>query len=496
MHHVTRLPLVLLALSILPVCGEPETQSEYRQADTNFYLRGDLYKADPGALILSNDAATNIGGSYLINTRPHPPQFLYLQQTQEWLEPITPPNMPASLNCPSDAMQVREPQGDVQVALPAAPASFHAVRSGMTIPDGAVVRTGDNSSVAVLFGGVDSVRLAPNTQAAVQMKVTAGVRDAEVDIRSGMVFSKVGQRVGEREAYAVHTPFGIASAHGTDYVTIILSRRVDVWVAQGTVELASPDGAKQTTVSTGNEPLQVMRYPLAPNDAAANMDSAESLTALLNFIPMANQKLKALAERTRGGDHLTDKEKEYIGRIRKVVSLIKLETINGAAPEIAAPTPAPIKPVVAVKPPKPVPIAAAAPKETVYLKAKPVAAAASPAADKAKKVADTAKPKKAKKMAQATTDRLAPPPEPSYPRAKPVDAADLVSAPTVMSTPPPSRPSVPAATEGADPNSLGAPLNPFHPAAAIVPAPVTPPPPGATSSLGGVTSPSPTATTP
>jgi hypothetical protein len=326
MHLVMRWMLVLAALTV-PLHGG--LQSEYKQADTNYYLSSDLFLADPSVCIVKPDDVTNMGGSYLLTTQPHAPQVVYLQQTHDWLEPITPPNMPASLNCPSEQMQVREPQGSVQVALPSAPASFQDVKSGMAIPNGSVLRTGDNSSVAVLFGGVDSVRLAPGTRAAVQMNITGGVRDVEVDTRGGMVFSKVGQRAGEREAYAVHTPYGIASAHGTDYVTVVLGHRVDVWVAQGTVELASPDGETQITVSTGNEPLKVMRFPLADSVAAANADSAQSLTALLNFIPMANQKLAALASRSQSGrEPLTDKEKEYIGRIRHVTSLIKLATGN------------------------------------------------------------------------------------------------------------------------------------------------------------------------
>jgi hypothetical protein len=506
MHLVTRLTL-LLAAAAVPL--HAELQSEYKQADTQYYLGGDLFRADPAACIVTPDDVTNMGDSYLISTRPHAPRVIYLQQTHDWLEPITPPDMPASLNCPSSQMQVREPQGSVQVALPSAPASFIDVRSGMEIPNGSVLRTGDASSVAVLFGGVDSVRLAPNTRAAVQMNLVGGVRDVEVDTRGGMVFSKVGQRVGEREVYAVHTPFGIASAHGTDYVTVVLPGRIDVWVAQGTVELAAPDGGNQVTASTGHEPLKVMRYPVAPTPAVANAESAESLTALLNFIPMANQKIKALVDRSHGGGRLTPTEKAYMARIRQVTSLIKLATAE--TPATPAPSPEPVLPVAKVAPP-PVKPAAPAVVEIAYPRAKPVVlpSGSAPTAGKpvagipstlapsahkppASQVATTASkpgaaaPTKTTKLAQSTKkakhpkqvaaadtslDRLAPPPDENYPRAKPVNAADLVAAPTVMDTPParasavPVAPAIPvapaASTDGADPNSLGAQLNPFH----------------------------------
>jgi len=472
MPHVMRYALVLAGVLSLPVYGEPEQQSEYKQADSNYYPRGDVFGADPSSIVLQPGAATNIGGSYLVTTRANPPQVVYIQQTHDWIEPITPPSEPASLNIASDAMQVREPQGNVEVALPSAPADFHSVTSGTAIPNGSVLRTGDGASVAVLFGGVDSVRLAPNSQAAVQMSVTAGKRDVEVDVRGGMVFSKVGQRIGEKEAYAVHTPFGNATAHGTDYVTVVYPQRVDVWVASGTVELAAPDGTKQVTVSTGHEPLKVMRNPAAPDPKTALAESSESLTALLNFIPMANQKLKALADRTRSGAHLTATEQDYVSRVRKVTSLIKLATINAPPPPVAAPTPpAPPKPVVVSTPPAPKPAPRALPvviapvKVTPPPKPKPVVSVPPPvkmspykpvvivlgpySPPKARKIAATPKPKHVAPAVAAEGDHV-------YLRAKPVDPSELAVAPSIKSTPPAkAHPAV-----ATDPNSLGAPLDP------------------------------------
>jgi hypothetical protein len=506
MHHVMRLALVVASFPGFLVGARAQTQSEYKQADTNYYLRSDLFAADPAALIVTPEAVTNMGGTYLISTRGQAPQFVYLQQSHDWIEPITPPSEPASLNIPPTAMQVREPLGSVQVALPTAPADFHDVERGMTVPDGAVLRTGDNASVAVLFGGVDSVRLAPNTQAAVQMKIADGRRDVEVDVRSGMVFSKVGQRKGEKEAYAVHTPFGNATAHGTDYVTVVYPQRVDVWVAQGTVTLDAPDAPRQVTASNGHEPLKVMRNPAAKDAGAALAESAESLTALLNFIPMANQKLKALAARTQSGAHLTPTEKDYVGRIRQVVALIKLADIN-APIVMAAAAPAPPKPVVVTAPP----VSHVPPRALpVELTSAPVAQAAAPAhhtpaaaparaasyktrtvvivlppAHFRKTSSDEDETTDAPKTAEASKLRHSAPavathtagskPEEHYLRAKPVDPAELVGAPAVSSTPPPAAPPRPAHESAAvDPNSLGAMLNPLRPGtSALEPRPST-----------------------
>jgi biopolymer transport protein ExbD len=250
-------------------------------------------------------------------------------------------------------MQVREPQGDVQVALPSAPANFSPVTDGMTLPNGAVVKTGANGTAAVLFGGVDSARLMPDSAAAVQQTVTAQSRSAEVDLTTGGVFSKVGTQVGVKGDYEVHTPFGNAVAHGTDFVTMTTSARTDVWIAQGTVELVQPDGQKVGVVtSDGAGALKIIRFPALTDPHQAMLADTETLTAILNFIPMANQKIKVLRNKKTMGVSPTADEQAYLNRIKQVPCLIKLALVEPPAPApppvaapatTAAPTPPPIK---------------------------------------------------------------------------------------------------------------------------------------------------------
>jgi hypothetical protein len=473
MQHVLRFTAVLAVALAAPLRAEPsDDTSEYKQDDTNFYLKSEVLRADPTAVVLGPDAVTDIGGSYLVPVKRHPARIVYLQQMRDWIEPITPPNMPKTLDIPPTAMQVREPHGSVEVALPTAPADFHSVDSGATLPNGSVLKTGDNASVAVLFGGVDSVRLAPNSQAAVQMTVTPGHRDAEVDIQDGIVFSKVGQRIGEKESYEVKTPFGTATAHGTDFVTVVLSQRVDVWVAEGTVGLESPIGQTASATVEGNGPFKVMRFPAAPTETQALVESAETLTTILNFIPLANQKLEALDDRTRSGGKLTPNERDYISRIRKIPALIRLAQVGAEDTPIApAPAlgPAPMaqprtgaSPLTAITPqPFTTPKPAAPPKPVAKTPAiKPIVKAA---ATKTKVVKADASTKHVKPAVAKT----AVPPKPKmakevvYPRAKPLSAAELAAAeappaPVVHVTA-----TKPRVAETSDPNSLGAPINPY-----------------------------------
>ncbi len=91
-------------------------------------------------------------------------------------------------------MQIRELQGDVQVALPDNPTNFTPATESLPIPNGTVVKTGPDGTAAVLFGGIDSARLTPGTEALVQQTVTPELRSTRIDLRAGAVFSKVGLR--------------------------------------------------------------------------------------------------------------------------------------------------------------------------------------------------------------------------------------------------------------------------------------------------------------
>jgi biopolymer transport protein ExbD len=366
---MTLLTLLPLSLGSVAFAAEGPVEApktvDYKRADTNFYAKGDVLKADPGATILPPTSFAQNGDTYTFTPKKKAPKTIYVEAPSDWIEPITPPDMPASLEIAPDAMQIREPQGDVQIALPNAPASFSPVTDGMTVPNGAVVKTGTNATAAILFGGVDSARLMPDSEAAVQQTVTATTRSTEVDLTAGGVFSKVGTQLGVASEYQVHTPFGTAIAPAGDFAAVIVSSRTDVWVARGTVELLQPDGKKYgIATADGTGPLKLIRFPAIANPVQSFEADAESLTSVLNFIPVADQKLAALHAKQARGTPLTANEDAYLQRITQVPALIKLALVEPPPPP-PAPTPPPV-PVA--------PIAAApAPTEVITLPAAPTA---------------------------------------------------------------------------------------------------------------------------
>jgi biopolymer transport protein ExbD len=367
MQKVNRLILIsLLAASMTgglwatEDSGATNSAAEYKRTDIHFYPQSDVVKVHPTAIIIPVGGYSVQGDSYFFTPKKKAPKNMYVEVLNDWIEPITPPDMPASLGVPPDEMQIREPQGDVQVALPSAPANFVPVTDGMTLPNGAVVKAGADGTAAVLFGGVDSARLMPNSEAAVQQTVTAQSRSVEVDLTAGGVFSKVGTQVGVQGDYEVHTQWGNASTQGGDFVTInyvAKAPHTDVWVAQGKVDLVQPDGTKVGQVSSdGTGPLHVLR---TVSDPSASLPlGVKELTDIFNFIPMANQKIKALRDKMASGATLTANEQNYLNRIKSVPCLIKLALVEPPAPVIAplatTPTLAPAPPVQS--PPIPGPI--------------------------------------------------------------------------------------------------------------------------------------------
>jgi biopolymer transport protein ExbD len=313
---------------------------DYKRADTNFYARGDVLKADPNAIILPQAAFAQNGDTYTYTPKKKAPKIVYVEAPGDWVEPITPPDMPASLDIAPDAMQIREPQGDVQVALPAAPANFAPVIDGMSLPNGAVVKTGTNATAAILFGGVDSARLMPDSEAAVQQSVTPQSRSAEVDLTAGGIFAKVGTQTGVNGEFQVHTASGNAISQGGDFAALTDNGRTDVWVERGTVKLLRTDGQDfGMATGDGTGPLKLIRFPAITDPAKSLLADAESLTAIMNFIPIANQKLAALHAKQTRGTPLTANEQAYLERVKQVPTLIKLALVE--PPPAPAPPPAP-----------------------------------------------------------------------------------------------------------------------------------------------------------
>jgi biopolymer transport protein ExbD len=449
--------IVFALFAALPARSKPAAppEAQYRPADSNFYFTRDVKVADPDAVILPETSFRQQDGIYYYVPRRKAPREIYVREMVDWLEPVTPPSMPLTpegLGIAPDEMQVREPHGDVTVALPASPSDFVPATDRMVIPDGTLVKTGPDGTAAVLLGGVNSLRLAPNTQASVEQTVAPDLRSTRIDLKTGAAFSKVGLRPGAAQDYEVRTPSGTVKVKGTDFLTVVGTDHTNVFLVQGVVAFDGPDGRQLALArSNGTGEPQIIQSELASNGGHGPPPPViGEATMAFDFIPTVNVKVKKLREKEASGALLTPEETKYLGLLRRVPVLIKLALVaptpslapsTVAAPAVApvppapaplpppekkvaqSPAPAPVKPSVAEKP-------APAPEKKIAAKKpapKPLAKLAAP-----KPLAKLAEAKPTPPPAPADADE-APAPAP-LPAAMTNLAAEIVT-PVDLSTP-------------------------------------------------------------
>jgi len=156
------------------------------------------------------------------------------QHSLYWAEPITPPSGSAP-QVGSHEMKLIEVKGPVSVTLPGS--ESRDGQEGMLLPSGTTVSTSGGSSAAVFMGGVNSVRLMPDTEVQITQQIDGSIRKTVVALHQGTVFSRVGHRDGETQNYQVQSPEGVAMAKGTEFADSIANGHHYVFVVKGIVAM-------------------------------------------------------------------------------------------------------------------------------------------------------------------------------------------------------------------------------------------------------------------
>jgi hypothetical protein len=151
-----------------------------------------------------------------------------------WAEPITSPNGRAP-QVASDDMMLVEVSGSVSVKEPGV-GSRDGI-DGMLLPSGTIVSTSGGASAAVFMGGVNSIRLVPDSEVQINQELDGSTRKTVIALHEGTVFSRVGHRAGETQDYQVQSPQGVAMAKGTEFADSILDGHHYVFVVKGIVAL-------------------------------------------------------------------------------------------------------------------------------------------------------------------------------------------------------------------------------------------------------------------
>jgi hypothetical protein len=156
------------------------------------------------------------------------------QHSLYWAEPITPPSGSAP-QVGSNEMKLIEVKGPVSVTLPGS--DSRDGQEGMLLPSGTTVATSGGSSAAVFMGGVNSVRLMPDTEVQITQQIDGSIRKTIIALHQGTVFSRVGHRDGETQSYQVQSPQGVAMAKGTEFADSLANGHHYVFVVKGIVAM-------------------------------------------------------------------------------------------------------------------------------------------------------------------------------------------------------------------------------------------------------------------
>ena len=231
------------------------------------------------------------------------------QHTLYWAEPITSPDG-SHPQVGSSEMKLVELKGAVAVTAPNG--REQDGQDGMLVPSGSTIHTAGGSSVALFMGGVNSIRLMPDTEVQVSQELNGGVRKTVVALRSGTIFNRVGRKDGEKQNYQVQSPEGVAVAKGTEFADSLANGHHYVFVVKGIVWTLI------NAVQTGN--LTPTNSHLALGSMPPSTDGDKVLFSILTALQPFQTKLQQII--TDINNHTaTPSELGYFDNLRNTFSV-------------------------------------------------------------------------------------------------------------------------------------------------------------------------------
>ena len=226
-----------------------------------------------------------------------------------WAEPITSPDG-SHPEVGSSEMKLVELKGSVAVTAPGG--REQDGQNGMLVPSGSTIHTSGGSSVALFMGGVNSIRLMPDTEVQVTQNMNGGVRKTVVALHSGTIFNRVGRKDGEKQNYQVQSPEGVAVAKGTEFADTLANGHHYVFVVKGIVWTLI------NGVQTGN--LTPTNSHLALGSMPPSTDGDKVLFAILTSLQPFQTKLQQII--TDINNHTaTPSELGYFDNLRNTFSV-------------------------------------------------------------------------------------------------------------------------------------------------------------------------------
>jgi len=170
-------------------------------------------------------------------------------------------------------------EGDVFV-MKAGTDSWTEAEVGMSLEDGDIIKTGDDSSAEITFFDGSTVELQPGTEieiASLDISADSGSTTITLEQTIGATISRVINIIDPASRYEVETPSGAAAVRGSvmvvcvteDGTSWIANQKGNIWTRAQGVELQVPE--KRKCILKPLLPPELMppnRPPLAEDDAA------------------------------------------------------------------------------------------------------------------------------------------------------------------------------------------------------------------------------------
>ncbi len=245
-----------------------------------------------------------------------------------WAEPVTPPEgvQAVTIAVASTEVKLAEIKGDVTI-VPAAQGVASTAKNGVELAPTSKLVTGDNSSVAVMIGGINSIRLTSGTTAMVSLSTDnmTHKKTTLIDLKEGTVFCKVGFRELDMQDFKVKTQNGLVVTHGTDFSASFNAGRSTIMCVQGTVEVMDSGGNYLGTTAPRVE------HSVGCLAFGRKTPPAQLLHDLLSTLALASQfnaKINGILDRQAAGQTCTPLELEYLKRVAMVDLAIKPSAEN------------------------------------------------------------------------------------------------------------------------------------------------------------------------
>ena len=191
--------------------------------------------------------------------------------------------------------------------------SFSPLTSGTALSQGAVIKTGADSSVSIVFSSGSILLVESNTTVQVSkfaQEVFSGpvaidaepsVSDTQINVVDGSVVAKVA-KLKKGSAFAVNSPVGAAGVRGTTFKVKYnaATKTLQIFTVSGKVSTSKTGSATETTAETGTQvtyapDVEVTKESVPPEvlaqieAAVAKVSVAPGTTVIVPTINVSNQ---------------------------------------------------------------------------------------------------------------------------------------------------------------------------------------------------------------